>query len=148
MSNSSSCRILWAEDDRDDIFMIQEMAREMGICDNIRFVENGLVAYQTLVEMAEKKELPNLVILDCNMPVLTGYDTLLLIKKNPLLMQLPVIFFTTAIKGIESRFVSDNSRVFIKPGRYEDYLKVFRTMIDSCDKEYRIFENRPSTTNG
>lgn len=142
MPIAGNCRILWAEDDRDDVFMIQEMAGEMGIENNIQFVENGLIAYQRLVEMAGKKELPNLVILDCNMPVLTGYDTLLLIKKNPLLMHLPVIFFTTAIKGIENQFVAEHARVFIKPGRYEDYLRVFRDMIDTCDREYGVFQNR------
>jgi len=53
---------------------------------------NGTEAYKILTENADKV---NVVLTDYNMPDLSGFDLLKMIKGNPAVAEIPVIFLTT-----------------------------------------------------
>lgn len=88
--------ILWVDDDADDLQIMQEILTKNK--KNYRIVEahNGKEALTYLKRAKENSNLPCLVILDINMPVLDGKETLAIIKSEEDYRSLPVVVFTTS----------------------------------------------------
>src|SRR5438309_65866 len=76
---SSEHLIVYADDDLDDIGMFQDYFDNLGKI-KILPASDGLDALQILNRLKQEKIKPCLVILDINMPLLNGKDTLLKIK--------------------------------------------------------------------
>jgi two-component system, chemotaxis family, response regulator Rcp1 len=90
--------ILLIEDNPGDVLLTQLAFKKAKISNNMtiaRSAEEGLA-------MLEKKnpyshmELPDLIFLDLNLPGMSGYDLLSIIKNNDKLKHLPVIILTSA----------------------------------------------------
>jgi CheY-like chemotaxis protein len=97
-----SIKILVVDDDKEDHMILHEYFCESGIEKNVLFVENGVRAIEYL-ESAEDAELPRLVVLDLNMPLLNGSQTLLQLKQNTRLKNIPVIIYSTSESENEKR---------------------------------------------
>lgn len=71
----------------DDDFIFRETAEVLiqfaGIAEEIRQFENGLEAYDVLVELKEQPDaLPDIMLLDINMPVMNGWELLEEIRRD------------------------------------------------------------------
>jgi CheY-like chemotaxis protein len=95
-------KILVVDDDKEDHMILHEYFTESGIDNNVLFVENGIKAMEYL-NTTEDKELPKLVVLDLNMPLLNGSQTLLQLKQNMRLKNIPVIIYSTSESENEKR---------------------------------------------
>lgn len=67
--------------------------------------------------LAVENEMPDLILLDVRMPVMTGYETCMKIKSNPITKDIPVVFLSA--KGQESEiqagFDSGANEYLLKP---------------------------------
>jgi CheY-like chemotaxis protein len=88
-------RVLLAEDDR-DIQVVARMALKMGGVEEV-FVANDGQECLSLVQKAR----PDLILLDVMMPRLDGYATCELLKQDPEVNQIPVIFLTAKAQGAD-----------------------------------------------
>ena len=91
-------KILIAEDERDIRNLITFTLHSVG--HEIIAATNGAEALEKAIEMAEKNDLPDLILMDVRMPRMTGYDACKSMKENPLLANVPVAFLSA--KGQES----------------------------------------------
>ncbi len=96
-----SITILLADDDEEDRMMTEEALEENHISDKLYFVEDGEEAMDYLqrrgkYEDAKKYPLPELILLDLNMPKKDGREVLAEIKKDPKLKGIPVVVLTTS----------------------------------------------------
>ena len=101
MSSAPLLNILLAENDADDRILIQEAVESSQARCEIHWVENGEVALQYLRAEGRyadqsQKALPDLIMLDLNMPVMDGWETLEALKADTHLSSIPVIFLTTS----------------------------------------------------
>jgi DNA-binding response OmpR family regulator len=90
-------KILIAEDEPDIRELVTFMLRFAGY--EVVAASNGEDAVRTAA-----REIPDLVIMDVRMPRMTGYDACRLMKANPDLRHVPVVFLSA--KGQESEIQS------------------------------------------
>ncbi len=62
------------------------------------FAENGKIGIELAIE-----ELPDFILLDLVMPIMDGFNTLNLLKEEPLTRNIPVVVITGQLKNEESR---------------------------------------------
>ena len=90
--------ILLVEDNEDDIVIIQEVFADMELTTIINTVRDGEEALAYLRREGKYKmaRVPDVVLLDINMPKNNGFEVLEEMKKDPRLQSLPVIMLTTS----------------------------------------------------
>ena len=127
MSNS---RILIAEDDADDRYLLQTAFMEKGFSEHIEFVENGvdLFTYLDGIQPGNKddKSLPGFILLDLNMPKKDGREVLKELKQHPFFKKIPVIIFTTTKNEVEIKrcYELGANSYIVKPISFEGLLQV------------------------
>lgn len=90
------------EDDADDRYMFKMILDELKIDIQLDVFDNGLAVYETLIsdlnaqEQDGVKRLPDLILLDLNLPVWDGKKTLKRIKNHDELKVVPVVVYTTS----------------------------------------------------
>ena len=115
-------QILIVDDDREDHSILHEYFQNAGIDDQVLYVENGLRAIEFLQNISDDQLLPNLIVLDLNMPILNGSQTLLRIKQLPRFRHIPVIIFSTSENEAEKRRCLNYGAIeyMVKPMTYAE----------------------------
>ena len=89
--------IFLIEDNKDDVFLISLAVKECGINANIQTANNGETAINILKKNIENNEKsPDLIILDINLPRVTGLEVLKEIKLLKPISSIPVVIFTSS----------------------------------------------------
>lgn len=91
--SAPSLRICLIDDDPDHILLITHAIRRADKHADVHTVDDGARALTYLKETAT---LPDLVLLDINMPGLSGLDVLQTIKQQPSLRRIPVVMLTSS----------------------------------------------------
>ena len=93
-----SVELLLVDDNEDDVLIIQEVFSEMKLVTLIHVVRDGEEALAYLQRQGKYQDarVPDIVLLDINMPKKNGFEVLDEIKNNPALQSLPVIMLTTS----------------------------------------------------
>ena len=101
--DKSAIRILWAEDNLGDILLVKEAFKQAGLAPHLNVVDNGVEATDFLFRRGRYAHalLPELIILDLNMPRKTGREVIEEIKTNPALMQIPLVVLTSSTDDID-----------------------------------------------
>jgi CheY-like chemotaxis protein len=133
-------KILLAEDDEDDRMIFDDIVEQLKLENDFNFctVDNGLKVIQLLAQL-EAAELPDLVILDQNMPQMNGKEALGLLKEDQRLMHIPVVIYSTFndAKLAETCLDMGAAQVITKPDSYEG----FNTVISQLVNRY-LFEKQ------
>jgi len=122
--------LLCIEDDEDDQAFIEEAATETD--PKLVFVakSNGREALIFLNSQKEQHQLPCLILLDINMPLMSGKETLVAIKKDPALKNIPVVVFTTSSSKADQVFCEHyGADMVTKPVRPLDLKRVIEHVV-------------------
>ncbi len=92
MSMTSYKHIMLADDDRDDIELFQSAVKECSLNIKVSIAKNG----QMLLELLEKEAVPDFIVLDLNMPGISGYDCLKAIRKNQKYNNVVIMILSTS----------------------------------------------------
>ncbi|MGE5679452.1 MAG: response regulator [Bacillota bacterium] len=126
--------ILLVEDNRADINLISLILKEADSTINLNVVQNGQDAVDFLFRndnYAEAPE-PDFIILDINLPLMSGIEVLAEIKKDMRLKSIPVIIFSSTFTDEERKQVINLGcdSYFHKPLMLEDYESTVRSFIE------------------
>lgn len=86
--------ILLVEDDQVDTMTVRRALKELRVTNRLEHVENGEEALAYLRDRA--KDRPCIILLDLNMPLMSGTEFLQIVKHDPELRRIPVIALTTS----------------------------------------------------
>ena len=122
--------VLLIEDNLNDI-EITKRALERGIIKNhLTVARDGEEALGLLAHRGGAERLPGLILLDLNLPKISGHDVLKEIRATPRLHRIPVIVLTasTRAEDIAQTYDLGVNTFITKPVRFEDFLRVITTI--------------------
>lgn len=116
--------ILLIEDNEGDIFLTTEALEEGRILNNTKVVRDGKMALDYLAEGLETGNLPDLILLDVNLPKMNGHEVLQFVKQHIELKRIPVIMLTTssAEKDINLSYQNHANCYITKPVEAADFM--------------------------
>ncbi|MGD1060564.1 MAG: response regulator [Methanomassiliicoccales archaeon] len=138
-------RILLIEDNPEDARLVKECLFQERHSAELTIAKDGECALGILAEGAEgRRPLPDLVLLDLNMPRIDGHEVLAEIKKSPELRSIPVIVLTSSSCESDVRQAYDlqASSYIVKPGNLDDLESVIRSIVHFWFESARLPERR------
>ena len=122
-----------ADDDAEDCmfarFALSQALPEASFCS----VEDGVELMACLEERAGNGHLPDLILLDLNMPRLDGRQALVRIKSDPALRHIPIFILTTSDekKDIELTSKAGAEKLFTKPALIDEWTQIMKSLAEA-----------------
>lgn len=124
--------ILLVEDDPADADLIQECLEDMSLDVKLNIVNDGAkaIAYISRQHPYSKVALPDLILLDLNLPKKNGREVLKELKEDSLLKHIPVLVLTSssAEDDINMSYSLGANSYIIKPGGFEQFVNVIQAI--------------------
>ena len=129
---SKPVKILLVEDNPGDVRLIQEAMKESKILYSIYVGKDGQEALDFLYKNGDYKDSPkpDLVLLDLNLPKVSGQEVLEKIKNDSTLSKIPVIILTTskADEDVLKSYELHANCFITKPADFEQFIHVINTI--------------------
>ena len=129
-----SKKILYAEDDPNDIELTMMALKEYNLANQVVSVKNGVEALDYLYQRGKFADRPDghplLVLLDNKMPKKNGLEVLREVKADPELKRIPVVMLTSSKEDrdiLESYDLGVNAYV-VKPVLFHDFIEAVKTL--------------------
>ena len=127
-----SINILLIEDNPGDIRLTKEVLKEGKIRNTLSVITDGEEALLFLKKIGQYRDiiLPDIILLDLNLPKKDGREVLAEIKADPGLLRIPVIVLTTssAEKDILSMYGHHANCYITKPVNFDQFIDVVRSI--------------------
>jgi chemotaxis family two-component system response regulator Rcp1 len=124
--------ILMVDDNPADIDLTREILAQSNGHYHMSAVKDGAEAISFLRQQGEYAEapVPDLVVLDLNLPRKNGRDVLAEVKSDPKLAKTPVVIFTTsqASADVVRSYALGANCYLRKPGNLPDFVALVRSM--------------------
>lgn len=133
----SAKNILLADDDFEDKSIIQDAMEMLNAADVMFFANSGLHAWELLEKCYTDNTIPCLIVLDLNMPKMSGAQMLGKIKNDIRFKDVPVIIYSTSINPLEKeKCLSLGAHAYIaKPVSFNESLETAKTFLAFCRSE-------------
>ncbi|MCD0465149.1 response regulator [Flavobacterium sp. ENC] len=131
MKNKENIRILLTDDDADDREFFADALTDIPLNFPVEFCKNG----QELLNRLYNKDLtiPDIIFLDLNMPVMSGFESLKQIRDDSKFKDIPIIaiYSTSATEeGIRNTFGMGANAYIVKPTNFNDLKKLLKKVIE------------------
>ena len=120
----SPLHILFADDDSDETYLFNEALEHCHLEVVLSFANNG----NNLLSILKSGALPDLVIMDINMPHKDGLEALAEIRTFPEFVLLPLIIYSTTTDAaiIDASYNKGASLFVVKPNNFDGMMKVVK----------------------
>lgn len=136
MDNKENMRILLTDDDADDREFFADAVADIHLNFPVEFCENGLELLNRLYN--KELDIPDIIFLDLNMPVMSGFESLKQIRDDAKFKDIPIIaiYSTSATEdGIKNTFGLGANAYIVKPTDFNDLKKLLKKVIEMDWKE-------------
>ena len=135
MSERRAITILLADDDEDDRHITREALEHARVVNDLYAVEDGVELLDYLKRRgkygdAAHSPRPDLILLDLNMPRLSGREALEFIKQDAELRSIPVVVLTTSREpdDIDRLYEIGANSYVSKPVTFSELVEIMRTL--------------------
>lgn len=128
--------ILLVDDDTDDLELVQDALTEGNFKGRVAVALNGL-ELMTLLNTTPPSALPDLILLDLNMPLKNGFQVLAELRENPQFKSIPVFVLTaSSSKADEIRCLELGCSYFLrKPSSLKEYGQLVDFITDFLERD-------------
>ena len=137
MTNSNApapAEILLVEDNPGDVRLTREALNESKLANNLHVAEDGVEAMAFLRKEGKytNAPIPDLILLDLNLPRMDGREALKRIKDDEALKRIPVVILTTstADEDILKTYELHANCYITKPVDFGQFVKVVKSVED------------------
>ena len=125
----TSLNILLIEDDTIEVMKFNKVLKNLDHNHKIVEANNG---EEALAILNEKTIVPDIIVLDLNMPKITGLEFLGILKNNDILKYIPTIIVTTSNnhKDLLECYKLGIAGYILKPLKYDDYVDRIKKLIE------------------
>lgn len=120
------------EDDQVDVMAIDRALQRLGHSVDLMVAPNGLNPEEQLRECEKSRGglPPDLILLDINLPLGSGHETLAALKQNESAKRIPVVVISTSDqeKDVRLAFEGGVAGYFVKPSGFEEFVGVMRAL--------------------
>lgn len=121
--------MLYADDDEEDIFILKDTFLDLDMGISLVGVSNGYQVIDHLQHIPKGASYPLLIILDMEMPVLNGKDTLELLKTDDMYRLIPVVLLSGQLQSLgEPIFNRLNTNLYYKPLHFSEWVFFARNL--------------------
>jgi len=120
--------ILLIEDDLIEVMKLKRATNSLNLNHKIIEANNGEKALELL---HQKNNLPDIILLDLNMPKINGIEFLRILKADDRLCYIPTIILTTSNnqRDLLECFKTGIAGYVLKPLKYEDYVSKIEKLL-------------------
>lgn len=124
---SDRIKVYVIEDSGTDLFFVKSA---LETSNTLLFSGHAYNGKSALEFLNQTKVLPDLILMDINMPVMDGLECLRSIRKNDVLKSIPVVMFSTSDnpEDIKSSFSNFASGYILKPNTYDRYISFVKNL--------------------
>ncbi len=121
--------VLFIEDDEIEVMKLHRTLNSQGLNHVIQEAQDGEMALELLMK---KDRLPDIILLDLNMPKMNGIEFLRILKNDETLRYIPTIILTTSSnhKDVLECYKIGIAGYIIKPLKYDDYVTKLKSVLD------------------
>lgn len=125
-------KILLVEDNEGDILLTKEALADSKIVNAIKVIRDGKSAIDFFGSLNSKDDIPDLVLLDINLPKVSGHEVLMYIKNSEKYTSIPVIILTTSSseKDIMKSYKNHVNCFITKPIDVADFMRAMLKIED------------------
>ncbi|GLB48068.1 response regulator [Neptunitalea lumnitzerae] len=126
---TNSLKVLLIEDDMIEVMKFNRTVSKLQLNLSIIEAKNGEEALEVL---EHKDRLPDVILLDLNMPKINGIEFLSILKNNDTLRYIPTVVLTTSSnqKDLLECYKIGIAGYVIKPLKYEDYVEKITRVLE------------------
>ncbi|MFC3415292.1 response regulator [Algoriphagus hitonicola] len=127
---------LLIEDNEGDVLLMSEALEESGIPFRLIGLQTGQEAIDKINQF-DQSELPDLVILDINLPVKNGFEVMREIRNNPKTAALPVMILSTSSNQEDRRKAGQfqPKLFYTKPSDFGEFPALVEAIVSILPKE-------------
>ena len=93
------------EDDAEDRALLQQVFAELDSAEDVILLSDSDQLMDLLESIPSKNQLPSLIVLDYNMPALSGESTLLILKEDDRFKHIPVSIYSSTMNKRRELFL-------------------------------------------
>jgi CheY-like chemotaxis protein len=139
--------ILIADDDLDDQELMRSGLAECKVHVSISPVYDGVQVMDYLLQRHSFRmveDLPDLILLDLNMPLMDGFQTLKEIKRYPHLRAIPIYVITTSrnMDHMDKALNLGANGFYTKGSKSKDIVEIMKAVCKDCFEEESLDDNR------
>ncbi len=136
-------KILIVEDNEDDVVLVRDVFEQLPLANELEIVANGEAALALLRDRKDEKELPGLLILDINMPLMNGFEVLQEMRSDARFSDIPVMMLTGSNREEDRRRALEYGACafFTKPADFEKMREAVRCLPLSWRISRKVEEN-------
>jgi CheY-like chemotaxis protein len=124
-----------ADDDAEDCWLASQAFAESGANAAFSCVLDGieLLDYLTEHSRSQVKRLPDLILLDLNMPRKNGWQALIEIKAESALQHIPIVILTSSQEraDVNSTLKTGAKSFITKPATFDEWVEMMRSLADN-----------------
>ncbi len=134
-------RVLHIEDAASDALLLQHAIEETGVDVELRHVTTATAG----LELLDGGYRPHLILLDLNLPVMSGHEFLVEIDKRDDVAATPVLVLTTSQSegDIQRAYRRHANAYYVKPGEFADLVDLAKNIVVHWKTMARTPSGRP-----